>query len=90
MRVTVRLVVPTFSTALDVAALNWMTPPRSLSVIVSVAVLGVPKVAPIVGFDSASSTVSGPSTIVSLAICTGKVWLVCPALKVSVPVPPSV
>jgi hypothetical protein len=52
---------------------------------VSTAVLGVPSVAPPVGFDSARFTVSFGSSKASLRIRTVNVLLVSLALNVSVP-----
>ncbi len=62
-----------------------MDPGTSLSVIVRIAVLGVPRVAPPVGFDSARLSVSPGSSWASLRTGIVKVLLVSPALKVRVP-----
>ena len=58
----------------------------SLSMIVNVAVVWLPSVAPPVGLLRVRLTVSFPSTSVSLVIGTVNVLLVSPAANVNVPV----
>ena len=53
--------------------------------IVTVVTLGVPRMAPPVGFESVTVSVSGPSLIVSLTTGTTMVRLATPAAKVSTP-----
>ena len=65
--------------------LNPIAPGTSSSLMVSTAVTGVPSVAPPVGFDRASFTVSLGSSTLSFTIGTVNVLLSSPALKVSVP-----
>ena len=73
-------------------ALRDRVPALSLSVMVSVAGLGVPRATRpmsagllVRGLLSVRSTVSGVSGALSLVIVTVKVWVVTPAPKVTVP-----
>jgi hypothetical protein len=64
---------------------NWTVPAGSSSSIVTVATLGVPRIAPPVGFTRATVKVSAPSLTVSLTIGTVIVRDVAPGTNVKNP-----
>ena len=67
------------------AALSWTAPPWSSSTIVTTAWLGDPSVAPPWTLLRLTRKVSFPSNTESATIGTGKVFIVSPGAKVSVP-----
>jgi hypothetical protein len=84
VRVTLINTPPPFSLTLYVALLNCSTP-GSTSTIVTTAVLCAPSVASGDGLLSVTLNVSSPSTMLSSRIGTLNVAVVCPAMKLSVP-----
>ena len=87
VRVTVRSACPALSTTVSVAGLNCTVPAASLSVIVTTAVAGAPRLeSPAgAGLSSARKILRAPSTLVLETVFSGigTTWLDWPAANVS-------